>query len=188
MNLAKKSCGLNGRGICLLIILVVCVAPALATLPVRAKPSADKKVPLRYTRRLPRIDKVGLQKLKTREMWFESIEATKFIEGSEAQAIASLWRTQNLTSISAICHYPVYGIKFYSRGKVILYASLCWECDNILVMEPTLGAKQGFKGGSKKGQELLKVFTSAFPQLKSSDARHGDNRVSSISNFERKHT
>lgn len=182
MNLARKSYGLNCRAIFLLVILVGCVSPVLATLSTRANPFPDRKVPLRYKSKLPRIDKVELQKLKTREMWFESIEATKFIEGSEAQAIATLWRTQNFTSISAMCHYPAFGIKFYSRGKVILYASLCWECDNILVMEPTREDRQGFKGGSRKGQELLKVFTSAFPQLKSSNRRYGDNGLSSVSN------
>ncbi len=148
----------------LLIILLCGASPLVATSSVAAKSFHVKKVPLRFTRRLPRIDKVELQKLKTKEIWFESIEATKLIEGSEAQAIAALWRTQNYNSFNAICHYPVYGIRFYSRGKVILYASVCWECDNILVMEPTLGARQGFDGGSRKGQELLKVFTGAFPR------------------------
>lgn len=136
----------------------------VATSPAAAKASQIKRVPLRFTRRLPRIDKVELQKLKTKEIWFESIEATKLIEGSEAQAIAALWRTQNYNSFNSICHYPVYGIKFYSRGKVILYASVCWACENILVMEPTLGARQSFDGESRKGQELLKVFSSAFPR------------------------
>ena len=46
---------------------------------------------------------------------------------------------------------------------MIFYASVCWECDNILVIEPKLGAKQSFDGGSRKGEELLKVFTTAFP-------------------------
>lgn len=159
-----KSYALNFKAFCVLIILLCCASPLVATSPVAAKPSQVKKVPLRFTRRLPRIDKVELQKLKTKEIWFESIEGTKLIEGSEAQAIAALWRTQNYNSFNAICHYPVYGIKFYSRGKVILYASVCWECDNILVMEPTLGGRQGFNGGSKKGQQLRKVFTGAFPR------------------------
>lgn len=161
MNLASKSCGLDCKAICLLFILLGCVAPVFAP-PVSAKPSHAKRVPLRYTRKLPRIDKVELQKLKTKEIWFESVEATKLLEGKEAQAIAALWRTQNFDSSSAICHYPVFGIKFYSQGKVIFYASLCWDCDNIVFIGPALGAAQGFNGGSRKGQELLRVFTGAF--------------------------
>ena len=164
MDVVRKSWALIFKPFSVLIILLWCATPLVATSLLAAKPSQVKKVPLSFTRRLPRIDKVELQKLKTKEMWFESVEATKLIEGSEAQAIAALWRTQNYNSFNAICHYPVYGIKFYSQGKVILYASVCWECDNILVMEPRLGARQGFDGGSKKGQELLKVFTGAFPR------------------------
>jgi hypothetical protein len=121
-----------------------------------------KGVPLRYTRRLPRIDKVELQKLKASEMWIDSIEATKVIEGIEARAVAVLWRTQRYRSISADCHYPAYGIKFYARGKVVLYASLCWQCNNIAYIEPKLGATQGFDGESSKGKELLELFSKAF--------------------------
>ena len=144
--------------VCLLLLIL------LSSTAVEAKPgpvSADR-VALRYTRRLPPVDKVELEKFKTSEMWVESIEATKVVEGREAQAIASLWRTQNYRSISPICHYPAFGIKFYSKGKLILYASLCWQCDNMVFLTPKLGSKQGFDGSSRKGKELLAVFSKAF--------------------------
>lgn len=117
-----------------------------------------------YTISLPRIDKVELERYKTVEMRIDSIEATKVIEGREAQAIAALWRAQNYRWRTPICHYPAFGIKFYSKGKLILYASLCWQCDNIIFREPRLGVMQGFNGSSRKGKQLLEVFLKAFPR------------------------
>lgn len=90
------------------------------------------------------------------------MEATKIVEGDEAQRIASLWRTQQYRPYTASCHLPAYAIKFYSEGKVLVYASLCWECDNIDFISPELKRTQGFDGRGKKGQQLLEVFTKAF--------------------------
>lgn len=142
-------------------LLVILLSSLTIADPAR---SGDNSEALRYTRRLPRIDKVELEKFKASEIWIESIKARKMIDGREAQAIASLWRTQTYRSRSPICHYPAYGIKFYSKGKLILYASLCWQCDNIEFMTPKLKSRQGFAGSSKKGKELLAVFRAAFPQ------------------------
>jgi hypothetical protein len=122
-----------------------------------------KNVPLRYTRRLPAVDKVELQKLKQSEMRIESIEATKILGGKQARHVAALWRGQRFRSRSPDCHYPAYGVKFYSRGKLVLYASLCWECDNIILLEPSLGEKQGFDGDSPAGKRLLELLKTSVP-------------------------
>jgi hypothetical protein len=117
------------------------------------------------TRRLPAIDKVELMKLKLRgDLWDGEIESNKIVEGNKAQKIASLWRAQAYNQFSAACHNPAYAIKFYSKGKVIVYASLCWDCDNIDFITPDLKKWQSFYGKSRKGRELLKIFTTAFPQ------------------------
>jgi len=121
--------------------------------------------PVQYTRKLPRIDTVELQKIQPEKMSIGAILGSKTFEGKEAQRIASLWRTQNFRSYSAICHEPVYGIKFFSKGKLVLYASICWQCNNIILQEPRLksGGKQGFDGQSKMGRRLLEEFTRIFP-------------------------
>ena len=122
-----------------------------------------KNVPLRYTRRLPSVDRVELQTLKSHEMLIESVQATKVMEGADARRIASLWRRQKYRSFSADCHYPAYGIKFYSRGKLLLYASVCWQCDNIAFIEPKGRYRpQGFDGTSRAGKELLELFEKSF--------------------------
>lgn len=142
---------------CLFIILLTNVAvPASSS-------HLDVQRKLRpYTRNLPRIDKVELETYKLMEMRVESIAATKIIEGRKAQAIASLWRTQDYRSFNPMCHFPAFGIKFYSKGRLILYASLCWACDNIVILEPKLRMSQGFDGKSKKGQQLLEALRGAF--------------------------
>ena len=139
---------------------VLVIAVCLTISPVGARP---RKSAVRYTSRLPRIDKVELQKFKPAEMSIASILATKTFEGREAAGIASLWRTQNYRFRTPDCHYPVYGIKFYYRGKQILYASVCWDCDNIDFMDPRLGFRQGFDGQSKRGTHLFKLFKRELP-------------------------
>jgi hypothetical protein len=129
-----------------------------------AKPPRVNREAIRYTVRLPAVDKVELEKFKTSEMWIEGIEATKVLEGREAQSIAALWRRQDYRLGSAECHYPAFGIKFYSGGKLIAHASLCWMCDNVAFLTPGLRSKQGFAGKSRRGKELLDLFARAFPR------------------------
>ena len=140
-------------------LLLISLSPATA---VESKPARVNLVSPRLTRRLPPVDKVELEKFKTREMWVESVEATRAVEGDEARRIARLWRTQNYRLPAAICHYPAYGIKFYSKGELILHASLCWQCDNIIFLSPKGKEKQGFDGRGVKGKELLEVFLKSF--------------------------
>lgn len=122
-------------------------------------------IPRRYTRQLPAIDKVELQKLKPSEYGFEGVEKSKTVEGADARRIASLWRTQNFHRMPAACHEPAFGIKFFSKNKTIMHVSICWQCNNIIVVEPTLKSNvtQGFDGESKAGQKLLEEFKRTFP-------------------------
>jgi hypothetical protein len=66
--------------------------------------------------------------------------------------------------MGAACHYPVYAMKFYSQGKPIAYASLCWECKNIVFIEPDLNDSLGFAANNARGRQLFTVFKKAFPK------------------------
>ena len=136
----------------------------LATLVLAMTPlcANARNVPLRYTRRLPQIDRVELQKVQSGELGIGSILATKIIEGKQAQTFAALWRMQKFRSMVPDCHQPGFAIKFYARGKLLLYASLCWDCDNIEFLEPRLGGYQGFNGSSRKGRALLALLQNSF--------------------------
>ena len=119
---------------------------------------------LPFTKRLPSIDKVELLKIGSIGEGGEihSIAETKSIRGKRAQNIASAWRSQSFDLYySAMCHQPAYAIKFYSGNRVVLYASICWECHNIVILEPIVSG-QGFKSNSRVAKMLLSFFREAF--------------------------
>jgi hypothetical protein len=112
-----------------------------------------------YTRNLPQVDKVELFKLKKRgDVWTGEFTAEKTVLRSEAEKLAQLWRKQSFVSVSPSCHNPGYAIKFYNQDKMLVYATLCWDCDNIEVLTPKLEKYVGFRGRGIKGQELLKYL------------------------------
>ncbi len=121
---------------------------------------------LPFTNRLPAVDRVELALIGDQgEMGsIKSIAAVKTVEGAQARSIASLWRSQTFDhQYSAGCHEPPYAIKFFSEGKVVLYASICWACSNIVILAPKL-AGQGFDSKGRAGKALLRVFSEAFPR------------------------
>jgi hypothetical protein len=119
-----------------------------------------------YTKRLPSVDKVELMRVGSISEGgdIRSIAETKSIEGRQARLIASVWRSQmwNLR-FTAECHEPPYAIKFYSGDRLVLYASICWACHDIVILQPTITG-QGFNAESRSAKALLKFFTLAFPK------------------------
>lgn len=127
----------------------------------------------RYTRDLPRIDKVELLKLESKgDIWNGKIEATKTLTGKEAEDLAALWRRQVYRSRQVACHLPAYGIRFYAGDKQILQATLCWECNNIAFQTPKVEGTQYFDGHEKLGQQLLAVFRGNFYEPTNYRDRH----------------
>ena len=160
-------------------LLFACVIWPLATAAQRGQDVGEQirldvnQKTLPYTKRLPPVDKVELIEIgSTAEGGdIRSIAATKTIEGRQAQAIATMWRSQTFDyGYSATCHNPPYAIKFYSRGNVVLYASICWECHNIAILEPALDAHQGFNSRGRAGKNLLRMFTGTFPNREKAGA------------------
>jgi hypothetical protein len=112
---------------------------------------------------LPTIDKVSLFKLKaTGDVWNREIDSSKTLTGKEAQDVAALWRRQIYRQYQVACHLPAYGIRFYSGEKLLVQASVCWECNNIGFQTPDMNGTQYFEGDGKLGQQLLNVFRKAF--------------------------
>jgi hypothetical protein len=115
------------------------------------------------TGRLPAVDKIELQEVEGEELWIKRVLRTKTIEGRDAQAVARLWRSQKYYVAGDACHLPVYAIRFFSQGKSIAYATLCWECKNIFFVEPKINDAPGFAANRPRGRQLLAVFKKAFP-------------------------
>jgi hypothetical protein len=125
--------------------------------------SRRNSVVVGLTSRLPAIDKIELQEVEGEELWIKRILRTKTIEGRDAQAVARLWRSQKYYVAGDACHLPVYAIRFFSQGKSIAYATLCWECKNIFFVEPKINDGPGFAANGARGRQLLAVFKKAFP-------------------------
>jgi hypothetical protein len=146
------------------LLMLMFVAPAAHG---RSRRFAGHREYLRYTRNLPNIDRIELLKLRLIEdKWNGDIVASRVWQGGEAQKLASLWRRQTYTSSLAACHNPAYAIKFYSHGKLLGYASVCWSCNSIFMIAPAMARTQSFRGGDKKGEQLSEIFRLAFTEAR----------------------
>lgn len=144
----------------MILLLLLFIAPAAVGQSNRFN---GQKEYLPYTRRLPPVNKVELLKLKLDgDQWNGDILDSRVLTGAAARKIAALWRKQTYTSGLAACHNPAYSIKFYSRGKLLAYASVCWSCNNILMLTPKLTRTQSFRGFDSRGEQLSEIFDSAF--------------------------
>lgn len=147
------------RTLCLCLLTLVSIASAS---PQHGR-YAGRPDLRRYTRDLPEIDKVELLKLKVNgDLWDGAIESLKTLTGKEAQDVASLWRRQVYRQYQVACHLPAYGVKFYSGDKLLVQASVCWQCNNIGFQTPDMNGTQYFEGDGRLGQQLLSVFRKAF--------------------------
>lgn len=151
-------------GLMLVLLLLLCGPPAASG---RSRRFTGQKEYLPYTRNLPPIDKVELLKLRLiDDRWDGDVLATKVLKRADARKVATLWRRQTYTSGLAACHNPAYAIKFYSRGKLLAYASVCWSCNNILMITPKLTRTQSFRGYNRRGEQLSELFESAFTEIR----------------------
>lgn len=156
----------NTPGVRLLLVSLLLLCSLSATFG-QSRRFAGQKEYLPYTQNLPQIDKVELLKLTlVEDRWSGDILAIKILEGASARKVANLWHRQSYTSGLAACHTPAYAIKFYSKGKLLAYASVCWSCNNIFMITPKLTITQSFRGYNRKGEQLAEIFESAFTDIR----------------------
>lgn len=146
-----------------LILSVLLLTCSVSSVVAKTPRFRGRKEFLPYTRRLPSIDRIELLKLTLKDdRWNGEIASTRLLKGSAARKVAALWRRQTYTPNTSVCHEPAYAIKFYKRGKLIAYASVCWACNSIFLITPNLHRTQNFAGGDKKGEQLSEIFRLAF--------------------------
>jgi hypothetical protein len=77
------------------------------------------------------VDLSGVDANRVDEYMKAAADAPKIrLSGAEADRIASLWRALPPGEQSR-CHIPPFGLRFYSGGRLIAQASICWRCDNV---------------------------------------------------------
>src|ERR1700730_7654373 len=136
---------MNNRFVTTTALVILCCLSSVHSAGLRSETGR-----LAVTRRLPSLDRVELQKLSASEMWIRSVEGTKTLEGPEATRVAKLWRSQRFSGMGSSCHFPVYAIKFFHRGQLLAYASLCWDCRNVSFATPNSLPLVGFDARDRK--------------------------------------
>ena len=95
---------------------------------------------------------------------FSPILGTQTLSGSDAEALAALWRSQTFgPEFRALCHSAAYGFRFYSGSKLVFETSLCFHCSNFYVPALHKSGWWGFDTESHKAQELLRRLQEIFP-------------------------
>jgi Tfp pilus assembly protein PilF len=68
------------------------------------------------------------------------IENGVTLTGQEAEELAQLWRNCVFDETGgALDHRHYYGLRFHSRGRLILETTLCWECSNCSIEDGVAG-------------------------------------------------
>lgn len=117
---------------------------------------------------LPEIDEVDVVELGG----FDPPQVGDFIRradrrslrvgGLAAQNIAALWRSLPPGEMTR-CHTPPFGLRFLSRGSVIVEASLCWGCNNAFGFMGEQRISFVFDGGADESRTLLALLDSVIP-------------------------
>jgi len=74
--------------------------------------------------------------------------------GQAAQHIATLWNELRPGEQDR-CHIPPFGLRFFSGGRLLLEASLCWECNNIFGKVGTRDFSFEFDASAPSSKALL---------------------------------
>jgi hypothetical protein len=128
-----------------------------------AQRSLTKKQARLFLRNLPAVDKVEVMQFGSDPAVRDNeVVARKFIEGVGAGQLAALWRVQSYGPDRSACHNPGYAVRFFIKGKELVYASVCWSCSNILFFGPDFLGGLHFEGENRNGQRLEQFFQKEF--------------------------
>lgn len=152
-------------------LLILSVAPLV---PGQSRRSHIKNVFLPYTKNLPPVDRVKIIKLYSAQRESDDrsrngqVLADKILPAAGARRIASIWRKLKYRPGVSACHEPAYAVEFYSKGRLLVNASVCWACSNIFFHVPKLFKTSGyentqnFDADSRLGARLYEIFQNAF--------------------------
>ena len=87
------------------------------------------------------------------------------LRGDEAEKAAKLWRSlRRGRGFSAMCHVPVYALRFRQHGKLLFETTVCWHCHNYTIPIGMFGhVEYGFDSQREDAQALLTLLQSQVP-------------------------
>ena len=128
--------------------------------------------------RLPDVDEVAIMSLGDEvampndENHFEryGVLGHVVLHGDDATKVANLWRSlRRGRGYSAMCHDPVYALRFRQRGKVLFETTICWKCHNYTIPIGWFGRTEyGFDSNREDAQTLFTLLQSYVPLPKKS--------------------
>ncbi|HEX8372714.1 MAG TPA: hypothetical protein VF585_08040 [Chthoniobacterales bacterium] len=95
---------------------------------------------------------------------YPTVLSRQTLSGMEAESFAALWRAQTYgPHFTGLCHYPVYGLRFYSGNELRFETTLCFDCSNFYINLHGGGGCTGFDTSTPKARELFLILQQAFP-------------------------
>jgi len=146
-----------------IVFAVALLAAAGTLLPVQAKRRSTTSRNGFHAPVLGAIDRVEVLSIDDSGQDIGPVNGARTLKGAQAQRVATIWRKQRFIGPSAsACHQPPFAVKFYSGGKVVLHATVCWGCSNISFIVPRREYRVKFLADSANGQLLYETFRKAF--------------------------
>lgn len=82
------------------------------------------------------------------------------LDGEKAQPVATAWRSLHFDpKFQALCHGPIYGLRFYKKNQLIFETSMCWHCSNFYIDREFWG----FDAYDANGKALLALLQKLLP-------------------------
>jgi hypothetical protein len=160
------------------ILAVILVLTSSAKSDETKEPRVD--LPAKYASELPECDRIevflldgGVQNeggdgtfpIRPYKQ-FSNIEKKKEIKGEEAKKLCNTWRSLTFDMWSqAMCHFPIYGLRFYQGDKLQFETSVCFGCSNFYFSRDGGGTSwHGFRKNDDAGKTLIASLNEIIPR------------------------
>jgi hypothetical protein len=86
------------------------------------------------------------------------------LSGADAEKLADEWRHLDFgVQYQALCHFPIYGLKFVSGNQVLFQTTICWHCSDFSLSD---GGYGGFNSSAESSNILKKHLETLLPPIK----------------------
>jgi hypothetical protein len=160
------------------ILAVILVLTSSANSDETKEPRVD--LPAKYASELPECDRIevflldgGVQNEGGDGTFpirpynqFSNIVKKKEIKGEESKKLCNTWRSLTFDMWSqAMCHFPIYGLRFYQGDKLQFETSVCFGCSNFYFSRDGGGTSwHGFRKNDDAGKTLIASLNEIIPR------------------------
>lgn len=171
------------RSISMKIPLAIAVAmtgvvPMYGTAGAKEEKPPVVEVPAKYAAELPECDRVEvflLGEMQDEEAkgtfpirpykQFAKVEKMREVKGEPAKKLGAAWRGVTFDFMNqALCHHPVYGVRFHAGDKLQFETSICFGCSNFYYQREGGGSSwHGFQTKDEAGKALRAALEEVIP-------------------------